>query len=136
MPTLASLMIKLTVGRGEASMELPNPVLSNTVAVDSQVDIRRAMGGDIYSYVKSNASRFRIEMTFEGVPYHQASAMAEFFEAYGGNTMTLTDHDDVSWPNTRFDQPEFEFSVQGRRGKDAAIRREHCNFDLKFIGEK
>ncbi len=47
-------MIKLTVGRGEASMELPNPVLSNTVAVDSQVDIRRAMGGDIYSYVKSN----------------------------------------------------------------------------------
>ncbi len=129
-------MITLVVVNGAARMDLPKPVFNNAVAVDSLVDIKRVMDGDIYSYVKSNASRFRIEMTFEDVPYHQARAMAEFFRAYGGNVMTLTDHDDVSWSNTRFDQPEFEFSTQGRRGKDAVIRREHCNFDLKFIGEK
>lgn len=129
-------------GNPAATYVLPrNPVFSNSVAVDSTVDIKRTMDGTLYSYVKSNSNRFQIVMQFDDIPYIHSHAMSVFFRSYAGLPFTLVDHDGVDWVNTRFDQTDIEFTIDGRRGPESSfmgspLRREHSSFELRFIGEK
>jgi len=131
-------MIELAVNNSTslryASIELPNPVFENTVGVDAGVDLKRTQDGTLYSYIKSSDGRFTIVMRFARVGYGKTRSVSDFFRAIAGNTFDLTDHDDVLW-NVRFDQEVFDFTVDGRMGPEVTSR-EHCSFELRFIGKK
>ena len=118
---------------------LPNPVLSNAIAVDAEINLRRAMDGTPYTYVKVSDTRTRITMQFERVGYGRTQSMSDFFRILGGDTFDLVDHNEDSWL-VRFNQPEFDFTVAGRSGPEGAdgmntLRSEHCSFELLFVGE-
>ena len=90
---------------------LPNPELNDTKARRLEMNMRRAMDGTRYTYVKST-DRYRFSYTFR-LARMKALELRAFIISYIGSLIRITDHYNEVWDVYLMNNP-FEFNGSGR----------------------
>lgn len=88
---------------------LPNPEFDNARSLTSSVDVKRAMDGTRYTYVKAKVHE-KLEFTFQLTP-SKSEELKAFIEEYIGQAIRVVDHDGKVW---RVNLTNDEFSYQPR----------------------
>jgi hypothetical protein len=90
---------------------LPNPEFSDSESPRQTVEIKRAVNGTKYSYVKSNQRR-KLQYGFQ-LTRMKALELRAFILAYYRATLLVTNHKGEVW-QVKFTSNPFEFSGLGR----------------------
>ena len=110
---------------------LPNPVLDNTKSLDVSVNFSQAIDGSRYTYVKTSG-RKRITFTWENLGRGKLVELQEFYKAYAGQSVRLTDFRDNSWDVIMEQEP---LVVMDKRSVNAgASRKESGTVTLELNG--
>lgn len=91
---------------------LPSPTWGDSKASAGTFVSMRAMDGTIYTYVKSRAGKKKLRWDFQ-LSRNKALELREFFKAYFGELVKITDHDGDYWIGYLINNP-FEFTTEGR----------------------
>lgn len=74
----------------EVQIELPSPELGDTVNLEAELDIRNAMDGTLYSYVKNSET---IHLAYDiKLYYSKYQELREFIIKYSSKLIRLIDH--------------------------------------------
>lgn len=87
----------------QATMFLPNPLFGDNESDKIEANVRRAMNGDYYSYIKTNTNR-QINLEFE-LERVKALELDEFVTAYTAYNIRLTDHRGRVWSVVLLNNP-------------------------------
>ena len=110
---------------------LPNPQESDTENLLNNLDVKRAMNGMKYSYVKSNPRR---RLTYEfRLTRMKTLELQAFIESYFDSEIKITNHKDEVW-HVRLVNNPFDFSNVG--AAFGAPGREFANIQIQFEGVK
>lgn len=90
---------------------LPNPQLGDSEANVLNVDIKRAMDGTTYSYVKTR-DREKLIWSFR-ISQHKGMELMEFYQSYKASQIKITDHLGNIFIGYFTSNP-FEFEASGR----------------------
>jgi len=93
---------------------LPSPRWGDSKAIGGTFISMRAMDGTLYTYVKSRNGKKKLRWDFE-LSRNKAMELREFFKAYFGEAVKITDHDGDVWIGYLINNP-FEFATSGRAG--------------------
>jgi hypothetical protein len=106
---------------------LPNPAFGDSEALRDTVQMRRAMDGTTYSYVRRTGGRRQLQYDFN-LSRMKALELIAFIRAYHASKIQLVDHEDQSWVGHITVNPaEFETvscSATARGSERVAIRFE------------
>ena len=116
-----------------AIIDLPNPDLSNTESLDSEVKYKSSMNGTPYSYVRSNLDR-RLSFTFSNMGLGKLIELQEFQRIYSGEQLILTDLRSDQW-RVIFDDDAIEYATIGRSFNSGGNRKEQGSVTVNFVGE-
>lgn len=89
----------------------PNPQLGDTLASQDQMQMRMAMDGSLYTFVKTN-DRISLVLTFDLVKA-KAIELREFYRAYSDQPIRLTLWDNSLWI-VYFTNDQADFEHLGR----------------------
>jgi hypothetical protein len=89
----------------------PNPLLNDTKGANLKVDIRRAMNGERYTYVKTT-ERFRFSFRFR-LNRMKALELRAFIYSYSASLIRITFENGEVWALNFMNNP-FEFNSSGR----------------------
>lgn len=95
---------------------LPNPEFGDSEAILSKVQRKRAIDGTLYTYIKTTIRR-KLLLEFN-LTREKALELNAFLQAYQGETILLTDHNDITWSG-KFTVNPFDFSGVGRDEQQA-----------------
>ena len=111
---------------------LPNPQLGDSQEPTNEIQVRRALDGTLYTYVKSKLSRQRLVLNFK-ITSAKASEVWEFVRSYHGSQIQYIDHLGVSWVGYIVNNPfEFTFSEKWTTSCDPV--RELVDITIEFEG--
>ncbi len=118
----------------EATTLLPNPKFGDGENLADEVQIKRAMDGTVYTYVKTKNGRRRLQWTFR-LTRNKALELRAFIQAYYAVKIRATDHNDRVWVGYFTDNP-FEFDTIARASPAIAPmpRGETQEITIEFEG--
>lgn len=96
----------------EATTLLPNPQFGDGENLTDEVQVKRAMDGTLYTYVKTKNDRRRLEWTFL-LTRNKALELRAFIQAYYATAIKVTDHNERVWAGHFVNNP-FEFDTPSR----------------------
>lgn len=89
---------------------LPSPDWGDSKALKGTVTYMRAIDGTLYTYVKQKGNKKKLQWTFE-LSRNKALELRAFLEAYFGEMIKITDHNNDVWIGYLVNNP-FEFSTK------------------------
>lgn len=110
---------------------LPNPVLDNSKSLDVAINYTQSISGSRYTYVKTSG-RKRLSFTWEVLGRGKLVELQEFYKAYAGQHVRLTDFRDNTWDVILEDEPSITIDV--RSANAGATRRESGSVTLELNG--
>ncbi len=108
-------MITLTADR--TTVALPNPRFNDSENLTNDINIKRTLGGKIFTYIKSKERRRLILDLF--ISFAKSQELRIFLQAYNNQEVVLRDHIDQKWVGYIVNNP-FEF--EGRKDDDQNIQ--------------
>jgi len=115
-------MITLTADR--TTVALPNPKFNDSENLVNNINIKRTLGGKIFTYIKSKSRRRLILDLF--ISFAKSKELNIFLQAYNSQEIVLRDHTDQKWVGHITNNP-FEFEGQ---------REDRQNIQIIFEGVK
>lgn len=114
---------------------LPNPVLGNTVAIRQTVDTKLTMDKTFYTYKSAPAPsrKLRFEYVFENVGHEKIVELQEFYKVAGGESITITTQDSISYLVLFVDDPNATISKRANPVGSPTGRSETGGFTLTFV---
>jgi hypothetical protein len=91
----------------------PNPSLSNSESLTDTMDVKHAMDGTLYTYVKTNPAK-KMNWTFK-MTRNKALELRAFVRSYLTSTIKVKDHEGRIWVGNIVNNP-FEIRSQNRAG--------------------
>jgi len=91
---------------------LPNPLFSDTESLTDTVQVKRAMDGTLYSYIKTKNGRRRLQWTFR-TTRNKGLEFRAFLLTYFASKVRATDHNGRVWVGNFTNNP-FEFDTTSR----------------------
>ena len=118
----------------EATTLLPNPQFGDGENLTDEVQVKRAMDGTLYTYVKTKNDRRRLEWTFR-LTRNKALELRAFIQAYYATVIRVTDHNERVWVGHFVNNP-FEFDTPSRAAPAIAPmpRGETQEITIEFEG--
>lgn len=118
----------------EATTLLPNPQFGDGENLTDEVQVKRAMDGTLYTYVKTKNDRRRLEWTFR-LTRNKALELRAFIQAYYATAIRVTDHNERVWVGHFVNNP-FEFDTPSRAAPAIAPmpRGETQEITIEFEG--
>jgi hypothetical protein len=111
---------------------LPNPEFGDSEALRDTVQIRRAMDGTTYSYVRRTGGRRQLQYDFN-LGRMKALELIAFVRSYQASKIQLTDHLDQVWVgNLTVNPMELETALRS----PTSPGRERVSVRLEFEGVK
>jgi hypothetical protein len=92
-----------------------NPSWNDTVNIKDEMEVKRAMDGTLYTYVKKQATRRRLLLQFV-LDSWKAMELESFFKSYYAARIYVKDHLGNEWIGYAVNSP-FEFVTDGTGGK-------------------
>lgn len=96
----------------EASIFLPNPAFGDNESLTDSVQVKRAMDGTLYSYIKTKNGRRRLQWSFR-MTRNRALQLRQFILTYAASQIRVTDHNNRVWVGYFTINP-FEFNTPQR----------------------
>lgn len=127
-------MVTLQAGTPTETVSLPNPDLGDTEGLNVETNYREAMNGKPWIYHKSTDHR-TLSFTWSALGRGKLLEVAEFVKAYLGETITIVDHNDVTW-SAVCDNDTISIDTTGRAAPLPEGRSERGSVTLSFIGKK
>ncbi len=118
----------------EATSQYPNPVFGDSEGLTDAVQVKRAMDGTLYTYVKRKNDRRRMQWTFR-LTRNKGEELRQFIRTYFAKKILVTDHNDRVWVGNFVNNP-FEFNTPRRAAPAIAPmpRGETMEITLEFEG--
>ena len=123
----------MTLKASVAIIDFPNPDLSNTESLDSEVKYKSSMNGTPYTYIKSNLDR-KLSFTFSNMGLGKLVELQEFQRIFSGEQLTLTDHRSDQWL-VIFDEDSISYSTDSRSFNSGGARKEQGSVTLILVGK-
>ena len=115
---------------------LPNPQFSDAESLLDTVDIKRAMDGTLYTYIKSRDGRRHLKWTFQ-LTRNKGLELRAFIQIYFAKNIMITDHNRSIWIGNFVSNPfEFVTSSKGGPAISPMLRGEMQTIDIEFEGIK
>ncbi len=105
-----------------------NPEWNDSENLKDQIDVKHALDGTLYTYIKKQAHRRRLMFSFI-LTFHKALELQGFFRAYYASKIYIKDHLEKEWVGYATNNP-FEFTTDGRGTPGGG--GELVNFQLEF----
>jgi len=115
-------MITLTADR--TTIALPNPKFNDSENLTNDLNIKRTLGGGVFTYIKSKDRRRLILDLF--MSFFKSQELRIFLQAYNSQEIVLKDHIGQKWTGHVVNNP-FEFEGQ---------REDNQNIQIIFEGVK
>lgn len=115
----------ITLTAYQTTTILPNPQWNDSENLTVNIITKRAMNGNLYTYVKTKNERRKLLMRFE-LTRQKAMELRAFIRVYYQSKIRLTDHEGQTWIVNFMNNP-FEFSTSSMEWK---------NIQLEFEGVK
>ena len=96
----------------ETTTLLPNPQFGDGENLTDEVQVKRAMDGTLYTYVKTKNGRRKLQWAFR-LTRNKALELRAFIQAYYAKKIRVTDHNERVWVGNLMNNP-FEFDTSGR----------------------
>jgi len=118
----------------EATTLLPDPSWGNGENLTDEIQVKRAMDGTLYTYVKTKNDRRHLQWTFR-LTRNKALELRAFIQAYFAAKIKVTDHNERVWIGYFINSP-FEFDTPGRAAPsiDPMPRGETQEITIEFEG--
>lgn len=118
----------------ECTTLLPNPDFGDSENSTNSVDLKRAMDGTVYTYVRRTGNRQRLLFSFR-LTRNKALELRAFIQAYYAQRIKMTDHEGREWLGNLVNNP-FEFDTPQRAAPAIAPmpRGEYQAITLEFEG--
>ena len=94
------------------NMFLPHPQFGDNESVTDAVQVKRAMDGTLYSYIKTKGGRRKLQWSFR-MTRNRALQLRAFILTYSASQIRVTDHNDRVWVGYLTINP-FEFNTPDR----------------------
>lgn len=105
-----------------------DPEWNDSDNLKSQLDVKHALDGTLYTYVKKQNHRRRLMMAFT-LTFHKALELQAFFRAYYASKIYIKDHLNREWIGYAVNNP-FEFVTDNKGGPGGG--GELTSFQLEF----
>ena len=113
------------------TVDIRNPELNDSLLVENRVQVRRAMNGDLRSFIRTPPTR-RLLLTFVELSKPKVDELIAFLTTSAGTEIKYTDYDAVVWRGWIITDPA-EFSTQGQKGNTCI---EVSSLTIEFNGSK
>ncbi len=117
-----------------ATTLLPNPQFGDAERLTDEVQVKRAMDGTTYAYVKTKNNRRNLRWTFR-LTRNKALELRAFIQVYYAAKIRATDHNERIWIGNFVNNP-FEFDTPSRASPAIAPmpRGETQEITIEFEG--
>jgi hypothetical protein len=114
---------------------LPNPGFGDGESLRAEVNMKRAMDGTRYTYIKRKGGR-KLQWTFR-LTRNKGLELRAFIQSYFASTVVITDHNNRKWIGELINNP-FEFDTPSRAAPAIAPlpRGETQVVTIEFEGEE
>jgi hypothetical protein len=118
----------------EATTLLPNPQFGDGENLTDEVQVKRAMDGTLYTYVKTKNDRRHLQWSFR-LSRNKGLELRAFILAYYAKKIRVTDHNERVWVGNFINNP-FEFDTPSRAAPAIAPmpRGETQEITIEFEG--
>lgn len=111
---------------------LPNPIFSDSRALDVEVQYYQTINGTRYTYIRQNDG-IKLVYTWEVLGRGKLLELEEFLQIYAGEIIQIIDHNSLIW-DARLIPGSFSFTTSSLSKNAGGSRTESGDVTLEFIG--